>query len=89
MVKLLVFVRFLGIDIDSLDASIVQFKYPAHDIVFFALDFFGMHLATLAADVFTEKEADGVNRAFLDARCATPAIFGVFDKCFFVFIYLD
>ena len=87
--KLLVFVRFLGVDIDSLDASVVQFKEPTHDIVLFALDFFGMHLAALASDVFAEEEADGVNRTFLDARGATPAIFGVLDKRFFIFVYLD
>ena len=87
--KLLVFVRFLGVDIDRLDVAVVQFKYPAHDIVFFALDFFGMHLATLAANVFTEEKLDGVNRAFLDARGATPAVLGVLDKRFFIFVYLD
>ena len=87
--KLLVFVRFLGVDIDGLDASIVQFKIPPHDIVLFALDFFGVHLAALAANVFAEEELDGVNGAFLDARGATPAILGVLDKCLLVFVYLD
>ena len=87
--KFLVFVRFLGVDIDSLDASVIQFKKPPHDIVLFALNFFGMHLAALATDVFAEKEADGMNRAFLDARGATPAVLGVLDKRFLVFVYLD
>ena len=48
-----------------------------------------MHLAALAADVFAEEEADSVNRAFLDARGATPAIFGVLDIGFFLFVNLD
>ena len=48
-----------------------------------------MHLAALAANVFAEKEADGMNRAFLDARGATPAVLGVLDKRFLVLVYLD
>ena len=48
-----------------------------------------MHLAALAADVFTEEESDGMNGTFLDARGATPAVLGVFDKRFLVLVYLD
>ena len=87
--KFLVFVRFLGVNVDSLDTSVVQLKNPTHDIVLLALDLFGVHLAALAANVFTEKETYGMDRTFLDARGATPAVLGVLDKRFFVFVYLD
>ena len=87
--KFLVFVRFLGVNVDSLDTSVVQLKNPTHDIVLLALDLFGVHLAALAANVFAEEKTDGVNGAFLDARGATPAVLGVLDKRFLVFVYLD
>ena len=48
-----------------------------------------MHLAALATDVFAEEKTDSVNGAFLDARGATPAVLGVLDKRFLVFVYLD
>ena len=48
-----------------------------------------MHLAALAANVFAEEESDGMNRAFLDARGATPAVLGVLDIRFLVLVYLD
>ncbi len=84
-VKLLVFVGFFWVNVNVLYASVGKFHNPADK----AIDFFGMYLAALAANVFAEEESNGVNGALLDARCAAPAIFGVLDVGLFLFVDLD
>jgi hypothetical protein len=84
-VKLLVFVGFFWVNVNVLYAPVGKFHNPADK----PIDFFGMYFAALAANVFAEEESDGVNGALLDARSATPAIFGVLDVGFFLFVNLD
>ena len=83
--KLLVFVGFFWVNVNVLYASVGKFHNPADE----SIDFFGVHFAALAANVFAEEESDGVNGALLDTRSATPAIFGVLDIGFFLFVNLD
>ncbi len=72
---LLVFVGFLGVDINGFYTSIAQFDHPTDKAVYL----FSMHLTAFTTDIFAKKELYCMYRAFLDARGTAPTILGVLD----------